>query len=62
MFSLGKNQSILTTMGTRQLVQHNYSPLTLTLVAQKSANTGVLLDVAQSLEGVLQQVGRSVSA
>lgn len=40
MGGLGKNRAIVTTLSSHQLVQYNYNPLTLTLVATKDANTG----------------------
>ncbi|KND03984.1 uncharacterized protein SPPG_01432 [Spizellomyces punctatus DAOM BR117] len=57
----GRNKMIMSTFDEDQVVQFNYSPLILTLLASSKANSGVLIAAGKDLEEPIKIVGESVS-
>ena len=57
---LGKTQSMMATFSHYQLIQLNYAPLVLTLIADMDANPGLLLSIGRDMEPLLQDIQRAL--
>ncbi|KAK9721135.1 hypothetical protein K7432_003663 [Basidiobolus ranarum] len=58
---LKKNHSIVNIFGLHQIVQFNFSPLVLSLVADSEANTGVLMDLGSELKSFTDIIIAAIS-
>eukprot|EP00051_Salpingoeca_urceolata_P033374 m.20379 g.20379 ORF g.20379 m.20379 type:complete len:129 (+) comp6151_c0_seq2:17-403(+) len=59
---LGKNKSLVVSLGTHQVVHLNLSPLIANFVANETCNTGLLLSLADSIALDTETVRRAVDA
>ena len=59
---LGTNQNLVCMYDNYQVVQMNYLPLVVTLLAREDANTGLLLGLRASLNSCVQQLKQAVDA
>lgn len=59
---LGTNNSLVCVYDNYQVVQMNFLPLIVTLLAREDANTGLLLGLRSSLDSCVQQLKAAVDA
>lgn len=57
---VGKNNKIISIYSTYQVIQISKSPLTITLIALKTANTGLLVNLENDLSVVVNDLAQAV--